>query len=120
MRTPRLALAVAVIACLAFAPASASAGAPPATAAKTTCKTTYSSTSIYKRAKVVVLRGVSCKRALEIAKAFDKSSRTAKGWRCGLAHNARTRLFSCGSGQRSGSRSNAKRAFVVYGTGRRS
>ena len=108
-------------ACLALSLATpVQAGAPEAVAAKHTCKTTFSSTSIFKRAKVVVIRGVSCKRALQVAKAFDNDSRTARGWRCGLAHAERTRLFSCGKGITRGSLQDAKYAFEAYGTGRKS
>jgi hypothetical protein len=111
-------LGVSVIASLALVLAGpAHAGIQQADASKSRTCGTYSSTSIYKKAKVVALRRVSCKRALQVAKAYDKTGRTPSKWRCGLAHNAKTRLFSCGAGSKTGPLDDFKYALVVYGVG---
>jgi hypothetical protein len=63
---------------------------------------TYPSTSTYPLGRVTALHGVGCARALEIAKAYDKSGKQLGKWRCALAHGAGTALFSCGKGGHSG------------------
>jgi hypothetical protein len=77
------------------------------------------STSIYPRAKVVVLRGVACGKARRVARHFDRSGEIAFGhWRCGLAHGGGRRLFSCGWPQRSGDIAKWRHALVAYGAGK--
>src|SRR5687767_9801565 len=63
---------------------------------------TYNSTSSYERARVVAIRGVKCKRAVRIARGYDRRFVTPGSWVCGLAHGGGRRLFSCGSGGKSG------------------
>jgi hypothetical protein len=119
VRTLRLAL-LACVASLALAlVASAVADAPPATTAKRHSCGTYSSTSIYKKAKVIAIRGVSCKRARQVAVAYDRSQRTLGKWRCGLAHDDLPRLFSCGAGKSSGDLRKWPHALEAVGTGAR-
>ena len=57
---------------------------------------TISSTSVYDRARVVAIRGVTCRRARRVARAFDHRGVERGRWQCALAHGDRPRLFSCG------------------------
>ena len=92
-------------------------GAEGATAARRSCGT-VKSTSAYPYARVIAIRGVSCRRAREVAKAYDSRGRDPRGWRCALAHGDRPRLFSCGSGAGSGDLRNRARALEAVGTRR--
>jgi hypothetical protein len=80
---------------------------------------TIKSTSAYPYARVVAIRGVRCRTAREIAKAYDARGRVARGWRCALAHGDRPRLFSCGSGAKRGDLRRWPRALEAIGTRRR-
>lgn len=93
-------------------------GSPPDPVdAKESCGT-YESTSIYERAKVVAIRGVSCSKALRVAKRFDQDSEEIDGWDCGLAHDDLPRLFSCGKGgSGSGPLQDRPNALVARGVG---
>jgi len=79
-----------------------------------------SSASIYKYARVIAIRGVSCKSARRVAKAYDDRGRTLGRWRCGLAHGDRPRLFSCGAGGSRGDLRKFPRALEAIGTNSRS
>ena len=63
--------------------------------------------------------GVSCRTARRVAKAYDSSGRLLGRWKCGLAHNDRPRLFSCGAGAGSGDLRRFPRALEAIGTNRR-
>jgi len=78
---------------------------------------TFASTSIYPTARVTALRGVACGRALEVAKAYDKSGKQLGTWRCALAHGGGTALFSCGKGGRRGNLRKWPHALVARGEG---
>ena len=81
---------------------------------------TITSTSIYPYARVYVLRGaVTCRGARRLAKRYDAYGTTPSHWRCALAHDDRPRLFSCGSGGRSGDLRRWPRALEAIGTRRR-
>jgi hypothetical protein len=86
----------------------------PATAHKA-CGT-YKSDSIYPRARVVVIRGVTCRRARRVAKHFDHSGSPPGRWHCGYAHGGGRRLFSCGRGG-SGSLQDRPHALKAKGVG---
>jgi hypothetical protein len=111
-----------VRALLAVTLAFASFAGPVASAEATTSKRrscgTIKSTSVYPYARVVAIRGVSCTRAREVAKAYDSNGRTARGWRCALAHGDRPRLFSCGSRAGRGDLRNRARALEAIGSRR--
>ena len=77
------------------------------------------STSVYPYARVVAIRGVSCRTARRVAKRYDNRGTAPRGWRCALAHNDRPRLFSCGSGGRRGDLRRWPRALEAIGTRRR-
>jgi hypothetical protein len=78
---------------------------------------TIASTSIYPMARVTALRGVGCGRALEVAKAYDKSGKQLGSWRCALAHGGGTDLFSCGKGGKRGNLRKWPHALVAKGEG---
>jgi hypothetical protein len=80
---------------------------------------TIESTSVYPYARVVAIRGVTCRTARRVAKRYDSTGRAPRGWRCALAHNDRPRLFSCGSGRGSGDLRRRPRALEAIGTRRR-
>ena len=109
-------LTLAVVALAALAP-SAHAG-EPAQAAKRSCGT-ISSTSIYPYVRVIAIRGVSCRRARRVARAYDRSGDSPGRWRCFLAHMDRPRLFSCGYPPRRGDIRKARHAVEAIGTRRR-
>ncbi len=90
-------LSVALGLTLALAGSSAAQG-PDATASKRRSCGTITTTSIYQRAKVIAIRRVSCRRARQVALAYDRDQRLLGRWRCGLAHSDLPRLFSCGAG----------------------
>jgi hypothetical protein len=69
--------------------------APSHAGAKRRSCGTYSSESIYPRARVIAIRGVGCNRALRVAKRFDHKASAPGAWHCFLGHGGR-RLFSCG------------------------
>jgi hypothetical protein len=117
MRNGRL-LLLAVLAALAVSQL-AVAGTPHATSAKRHSCGTFTSTSIYRKAKVIAIRGVSCKRARQVAKAFDVQQRQLGSWRCGLAHDDGARLFSCGAGKGTGDLRTRAHALEAVGTGGR-
>jgi hypothetical protein len=110
--------AVAVVAALAFGPPVA-AGADGADAAARRSCGTIQSTSVYPYARVIAIRGVTCRTARRVAKRYDSTGRAPRGWRCALAHNDRPRLFSCGSGGRRGDVRRWPRALEAIGTRRR-
>jgi hypothetical protein len=103
-------LAIVALALLASAP-------EPADAAKR-CGT-YNSTSAYERARVVAIRGVTCKRALRIARRYDRRFTTPGNWRCALAHGDGRALFSCGAGGKSGALRDWPHALKALGVGPR-
>jgi hypothetical protein len=76
---------------------------------------TFASTSIYPTARVTALRGVGCTRALDVAKAYDKSGKQLGKWRCALAHGGGTDLFSCGKGGHKGNLRKWPHALVAKG-----
>jgi hypothetical protein len=77
-------------------------GALPSPAeARTNCGK-INSTSTYEKAKITAIRGVSCDKAIEIARRFDHKGKTTGKWECFLAHGGGTRLFSCGKGDDQG------------------
>jgi hypothetical protein len=119
MRNGRLLLLVVTAAALAALSQLAWAGTPAATTAKRHSCGTYTSTSIYKKAKVIAIRGVSCKRALQVAKAYDTKQRQLGSWHCGLAHADLPRLFSCGAGKGTGDLRKLPHALEAVGTGAR-
>lgn len=99
---------------------SAVAGTPSATTSKRRSCGTIPTTSLYKRAEVIAIRRVSCRRARQVAYAYDKRQRTLGSWRCGLAHSDLPRLFSCGAGPpSSGDLRKRRYAFEVIGSGGR-
>jgi hypothetical protein len=77
---------------------------------------TYKSDSIYPRARVIVIRGVSCRQARRVAKHFDHSGNPPGHWQCGYAHGGGRRLFSCGRGG-SGSLQHRPHALKAKGVG---
>ncbi len=117
MRTSRLPLLVALL-CLA-AGALAPAARADATAAERRSCGLISSTSIYKYARVIAIRRVSCETARRVARGYDSRGRMLGSWRCGLAHGDLPRLFSCGAGGGSGGLTNFRRALEAIGTNRR-
>lgn len=120
MVTGRL-LTLALAAALTLAlTATATAQPPTATEAKRRSCGTISTTSIYKRAKVIAIRRVSCRRARQVAFAYDKRQSQIGRWRCGLAHGDRPRLFSCGAGSpSSGDLRKRRYALEAVGSGGR-
>jgi hypothetical protein len=99
----------------AFGLHAAAAGADPgAQAARKSCGT-ISSTSTYERARVVVLRRVSCRRARRVARRYDHEGTTRGRWRCGLAHGDGRRLFSCGYPAEPGDIRDWRHALVAIG-----
>ncbi len=103
------ALAVAALA-LALAPSAAPA------AERKTCKGSISFSGT--KTRIVVLRGVSCRKAKRVARAYDKGSPPGS-WRCALARAPFDRIdgrivgFSCGRG---GSGELRKRPHAFAGT----
>jgi hypothetical protein len=101
---------------LVAAPAQADEASP---SARRNCGT-IASTSIYPYARVYVLRGtVTCRGARSLARRYDRYGTTPRHWRCALAHDDLPRLFSCGSGGRSGDLRRWPRALEAIGTRRR-
>jgi hypothetical protein len=111
-RPRALAIPVAVAALALQVPATASDGA--AHAARKSCGT-ISSTSTYDRARVVVLRRVKCRTARRVARRYDHRGTTPSPWRCGLAHDDRPRLFSCGYPAQPGDIRRWRHALVAIG-----
>jgi hypothetical protein len=89
-------------------------GVGPA-AAKQGCGT-IKSASIYPRAKITAIRGVSCKKAVRVARAYDHTGRQPGKWKCALGHGGRN-LFSCGYGGSSGSIQDFPHALGAKGVG---
>jgi hypothetical protein len=115
-------LTVAVLAAASMFPSfgGGSEKVPPAARAEqarytTTDCGTFPSTSIYPTARVTALRGVGCARALDVAKAYDKSGKQLGKWRCALAHGGGTDLFSCGKGGHKGNLRRWPHALVAKG-----
>lgn len=100
--------------------APSAAAAEDGTASQRRSCGTIPSTSIYTYARVVAIRGVRCRIARRVAKAYDERGRMLGSWRCGLAHNDLPRLFSCGAGGGSGDLRKRRRALEAIGTNRRS
>ena len=98
MNRSRSLLSALVLALTLVLAASATGHAPGATATKRRSCGTIATTSIYMRAKVIAIRRVSCRRARQVALAYDRDQRQLGRWRCGLAHSDLPRLFSCGAG----------------------
>lgn len=102
----------ALLVCLAFA-ACLAALAPATASAARTCKGTVKVTG--KKTKIVVLRGVSCRKAKSVARKFR---RPPVGWGCGGVHpdakpvNGRRPLYVCGSGS-SGDLTKSPKAFLI-------
>ena len=86
--------------------------ATEAQAARMRCGT-ISSTSKYERARVIAIRGVTCRRARRVARAYDHRGDEIGRWRCFLAHDDAPRLFSCGWPPRSGDIRRAPHALTV-------
>ncbi len=68
---------------------------------------------------MVAIRGVRCRVARRVAKAYDSRGGQRGGWRCGLAHSDRPRLFSCGAGGGRGDLRKRRRALEAVGTNTR-
>jgi hypothetical protein len=120
MRNGRLGLTAVAVALAALALSQiALAATPTATPAKRHSCGTFTSTSIYRKARVIAIRGVSCKRARQVAKAFDIQQRMLGSWHCGLAHDDGARLFSCGAGKGTGDLRKLPHALEAVGTGGR-
>lgn len=115
-----LTVLVALLALIAVAPAAHAGSGGDASAAKRRSCGTISSTSVYRYARVVAIRRVSCRTARRVAKAYDASGRMLGSWRCALAHSDRPRLFSCGAGGSRGDLRKFPRALEAVGTNRRS
>jgi hypothetical protein len=77
------------------------------------------STSAYPYARVVAIRGVSCRTARRVAKRYDSRGTAPRGWRCALTHNDPPRLFSCGTRGESTDLRLRPRALEAIGTRRR-
>ncbi len=121
MNAPRLALLATVLAVAGatVAPSAiASTGNEAASSKRQSCGL-ITSTSIYEFARVIAIRGVRCRVARRVAKAYDSRGRQPGGWRCGLAHGDRPRLFSCGAGQGRGDLRKRRRALEAVGTNSR-
>jgi len=114
-----LAFPVALLGVMALAPAAQGGSDDAGASARRSCGT-VSSTSVYRYARVIAIRRVSCRTARRVAKSYDASGRMLGHWRCGLAHNDRPRLFSCGSGASRGDLRKFPRALEAIGTNRRS
>jgi hypothetical protein len=97
---------------------SASAPATQLRAAASKSCGTYASTSFYKKARVIAIRGVGCRDAERIARRFDHGRSTGR-WRCGLAHASGRRLFSCGYPPKSGDIRKWRHALEARGVGPR-
>lgn len=115
-----LAVLVALLALPAVSPAAQAGSNGDAGASQRRSCGTISSTSLYRYARVVAIRRVSCPTARRVAKAYDSRGRILGSWRCGLAHDDRPRLFSCGSGGSRGDLRKFPRALEAVGTNRRS
>ena len=109
-----------LLALIAVAPAAQAGSSGDAGASKRRSCGTISSTSVYRYARVVAIRGVKCRTARRVAKAYDARGQLPGSWRCGLAHSDRPRLFSCGAGGSSGDLRKFPRALEAVGTNRRS
>ena len=115
----RLSLIALLAAALALPAAAQGEGGDAGASARRSCGT-ITSTSIYPYARVVIIRGrMTCRGARRLAKRYDTYGTTSRGWYCDLAHSDRPRLFSCGSGGRSGDLRNWPRALEAIGTRRR-
>ena len=90
-------------------------GAAPA-AAKQGCGT-IKSASIYPKAKIVAIRGVSCQEAIRVARAYDHKGKQLGSWKCALGHGGRG-IFSCGRGANSGSIQDFPHALQAKGVGK--
>jgi hypothetical protein len=106
-----------VIAVLAAGLAATLSAPPDAAADRRSCGT-YSSDSIYPRARVFAVRGVGCHRARRVAKRFDHKGEPPGPWKCFLGHAGR-RLFSCGypPPEGGGPITAAQHALVARGVG---
>ena len=76
---------------------------------------TITSTSTYDRARVIAIRGVTCRRARRVARAYDHRGEQVGRWRCALAHDDRPRLFSCGWPATGGDLRDARHAITARG-----
>jgi hypothetical protein len=120
MRNGRLGLFALAVAVAALALSQLAVAAPPsATSAKRHSCGTITSASIYRKARVYAIRGVTCKRARQVARAYDAKGRQLGSWQCGLAHDDGARLFSCGAGRGTGDLRKRAHALEAVGTGGR-
>jgi hypothetical protein len=92
----------------------AAADSAPARTAASDCGT-YRSSSAYNRARVIAIRGVSCRTARRVARRYDRRGKTRGPWRCGLAHGGGRRLFSCGYPATGGDLRDSRHALSVRG-----
>ena len=90
-------------------------GAGPASA-KQSCGT-IKSASIYPKAKITAIRGVGCKEAVKVARAYDHKGKQPGRWKCALGRGGRN-LFSCGYGASSGSIQDFPHALEAKGVGK--
>ena len=96
------------------AAAPSSEGPPAETAARKSCGI-YASTSGYRRARIIAIRGVGCTEARRVAIRYDRTGRAPRPWRCFLAHHDRPRVFSCGHPPRRGDVRRWRYALEVVG-----
>ena len=113
---PRLALALATVALMTWAPLAESSATPEPTAAKSTFCGRFSSDSIYRFAKVYAIRGTTCPRALAVGRRYDNQGLQTAPWRCFLARQDLPRLFSCGWGGSRGDVRKFPHALVAIGS----
>ena len=107
-RAAALLLSVSVLGLLAVA-------LMPGTASARRSCGTIPSTSVYPRARVIAIRGVSCATARRVARSYDNRGSAPSPWRCGLAHGDRPRLFSCGYPAGGGSLTRSRHALEAIG-----
>ncbi len=106
--------AAAVLLCVSVVGLLAVALTPGTASARRSCGT-IPSTSVYPRARVIAIRGVSCATARRVARSYDNRGSAPSPWRCGLAHGDRPRLFSCGYPAGGGSLTRSRHALEAIG-----
>ena len=114
MHGGRTAALVATGVLAAFPAAAATHSDEEASTARKGCGT-YSSESVYPRARVIAIRRVGCEEARRVAIRYDRGRRVPSPWRCFLAHDDRPRLFSCGYPPRGGDIRDSRYALEVVG-----
>ena len=75
-------------------------------------------TAVSPFARVTAIRGVRCRRARRVARAYDRERRSPEPWRTFVAHGDRPHLVSCGYPPRRGVIRRAGHALEAIGTGR--